>query len=114
MAQLLKQWPEIDAVFSCNDFMALGAMKAAQSAGRRIPDDLAIVGFDDVDQANYFSPSLTTIRQDPQDLGRRSVIEIDRLVSELDREKVDAGKNKHIFQMELIVRESSIRRSPTG
>jgi LacI family transcriptional regulator len=114
MAQLLKQWPEIDAVFSCNDFIALGAMKAAQSAGRRIPDDLAIVGFDDVDQANYFSPSLTTIRQDPRDLGRRSVIEIDRLVSELDREKVDAGKNKHIFQMELIVRESSIRRSPTG
>jgi DNA-binding LacI/PurR family transcriptional regulator len=114
MIQLLKQWPEIDAVFVCNDLMALGAMKAASDCGRSVPDDLAVVGFDDVDQASFFSPSLTTIRQDPQDLGRRSVEEIDRLISELNLEDVQPRENTHIYQMKLVIRKSSIKRSETG
>ncbi len=114
MAQLLRQWPEIDAVFACNDLMALGAMKAARGRGRSVPDDLAVVGFDDVDQASFFSPSLTTIRQDPQYLGSRSVAEIDQLISDLNQEDVQPRENKHIFQMKLVVRESSIKRSETG
>lgn len=111
MAQLLRQWPEIDAVFACNDLMALGAMKAASNSGRRIPDDLAVVGFDDIAQSSYFSPSLTTVRQDPQDLGCRSVVEIDRLISGSGgQEDKESDRRAHIFQMQLVVRESSIRR----
>ncbi|MGB3717568.1 MAG: LacI family DNA-binding transcriptional regulator [Candidatus Promineifilaceae bacterium] len=110
MTRLLNQWPEIDAVFACNDLMALGAMKVASNSGRCIPDDLAVVGFDDIAESNFFTPSLTTVRQDPQDLGRRSVVEIDRLISVSRKFEEKPGKKTHIFQMQLIVRESSIKR----
>jgi DNA-binding LacI/PurR family transcriptional regulator len=77
---LLQQRPEIDAVFASNDQMALGVLKAGQELGRRVPQELGVVGFDDIPEAVYFSPSLTTIRQNLVENGRLLVQELDRQI----------------------------------
>jgi len=76
----------ITAVFSSNDQMAIGAMHAARVAGRSIPDDLAVVGFDDIPEAAFLAPPLTTVRQDFAELGRRAVA---RLVAEIEGRTLD-------------------------
>jgi DNA-binding LacI/PurR family transcriptional regulator len=73
MRELLAADPGLTAVFAANDPMALGALRALDEAGRRVPDDVSVVGFDDVPEAEYFQPSLTTVRQHFADAGRRAV-----------------------------------------
>jgi DNA-binding LacI/PurR family transcriptional regulator len=63
MRELLEKSPDVDAVFANSDFMAIGAMRVIQKSGRRIPEDVAIIGYDDLSIANYNSLPLTTIRQ---------------------------------------------------
>jgi len=67
---LLKMDALPDAVFFCNDYMAIGAMASLQEAGVQIPGDLAVAGFDDIPSARYSSPSLTTVQVPVYDLGR--------------------------------------------
>ncbi|WP_113700974.1 LacI family DNA-binding transcriptional regulator [Nonomuraea lactucae] len=62
MRQLLGDDPSLDAVFVANDLMAVGALQSLRLAGRRVPDDVAVVGFDDIEAAKYTEPPLTTIR----------------------------------------------------
>lgn len=76
MAELLARDPDLDAVFAANDQMALGAMSEMQARGITIPDQVAVVGFDGLDEAAYFSPSLTTVRQPLQELGKLAVREL--------------------------------------
>lgn len=64
MRQLLQQAPDLDAVFACSDFMALGAIQVIQESGKRVPEDIAVVGYDDLPVALYNNLPLTTIRQD--------------------------------------------------
>jgi DNA-binding LacI/PurR family transcriptional regulator len=59
--QLLESYPQMDAVFAANDQMALAAMHIAARRGLRVPEDLAVVGYDNFDESAYFMPSLTTI-----------------------------------------------------
>ncbi|WP_431247922.1 LacI family DNA-binding transcriptional regulator [Leifsonia xyli] len=99
-AELLAD-PAITAVFSSNDQMALGAMFAAGRAGRSIPRDLAVVGFDDIPEAAYLTPPLTTVRQDFAELGRRCIA---RLVAEI--EGTDVGFDAPVAPL-LVVRESA-------
>jgi DNA-binding LacI/PurR family transcriptional regulator len=63
MRQLLADDPEIDAVFAASDLMAIGALGALRAAGRRVPDDVAVAGFDDIGLARFSEPPLTTVRQ---------------------------------------------------
>jgi len=63
IGQLLEQGTEFSAIYACNDQMAAGAMKALKDAGKRIPEDVSVIGFDDVEFAGLITPSLTTIRQ---------------------------------------------------
>ena len=65
--------PEVTAVFVANDQMALGLLNALHGAGLSVPGDVSVVGFDDVPEAGYFTPPLTTVRQDFAELGRRGV-----------------------------------------
>jgi DNA-binding LacI/PurR family transcriptional regulator len=65
--------PEVTAVFCANDSMALGFLRAAAEAGRRVPRDISVAGFDDIPEAAYISPPLTTIRQDFGALGERAL-----------------------------------------
>ncbi|WP_067137372.1 LacI family DNA-binding transcriptional regulator [Microtetraspora malaysiensis] len=62
MRQLLHDDPDLDAVFVANDLMAVGALQSLRQAGRRVPDDVAVVGFDDIEAAKFTEPPLTTIR----------------------------------------------------
>ena len=61
------------ALFVANDQMALGVLRALNEAGRRVPDDVSVVGFDDIPEAPYFMPPLTTIRHDVDEMGSRGV-----------------------------------------
>ena len=112
MEQLVRQYPEMDALFACNDLMALGAMKTARKLGIHVPDDLAIVGYDDVTEAQYFCPPLTTIRHDLMRSSAFMVNEIDRIISETDYDDDSAQPRlkTHLFQPELVVRESSPKK----
>jgi DNA-binding LacI/PurR family transcriptional regulator len=62
--------PGVSAVFAANDQMALGVLRALHEAGRRVPDQVSVVGFDDMPEAEYFLPALTTVRQDFDEVGR--------------------------------------------
>jgi DNA-binding LacI/PurR family transcriptional regulator len=73
LGHLIALDPEVSAVFCANDHMALGLLRALQQGGRRIPEDVSVVGFDDIPEAEYFGPPLTTIRQDFDELGRRAL-----------------------------------------
>ncbi len=73
MRRLLEQDPEIEAVFASSDDIALGALTAASQAGRRIPEEMALVGFDNIPQSAYFQPPLTTIDQPLSRTGRAAV-----------------------------------------
>ncbi|HET6593460.1 MAG TPA: LacI family DNA-binding transcriptional regulator [Xanthomonadales bacterium] len=64
MSRLLESGFGFDSVFAASDLMAIGAMKCLQEAGIRIPEDVSVVGFDDIPMASYATPSLTTVRQD--------------------------------------------------
>jgi DNA-binding LacI/PurR family transcriptional regulator len=80
MTELLDRAPDLDAVFVAADIIAVGALQVLHSRGRRIPQDVAVVGFDDSLLASTASPPLTTVRQDVEQLGRTMTW---RLMSEL-------------------------------
>jgi DNA-binding LacI/PurR family transcriptional regulator len=69
----LAQMPEVTAVLCANDPMALGLLRALAEHGRRVPGDVSVVGFDDIPEAAFFLPPLTTVRQDFGELGRRAL-----------------------------------------
>jgi DNA-binding LacI/PurR family transcriptional regulator len=107
-AKALLERPEpFTAIFAGNDLMALGAMRALREEGLRIPEDVSIVGFDDIDEAAYFDPPLTTVRQDFDILGRESV---EYLVSLI--EDPDMSVHQRVFHPELVVRKSCRRLDP--
>ncbi len=110
---LLDQDPEIDAVFASNDQMALGALQAARRLGLCIPEDLGIVGFDDIPEAAYFYPSLTTIRQDAKELGAMAVEQISTMIQ---AQQVGESLEPIISwsQPRLIVRKSAMRKQETN
>jgi LacI family transcriptional regulator len=70
MKTLLESDPRLDAVFAANDLMAFGAMRALRAAGRRVPDDVAVVGFDDLPASAMTHPPLTTVHQPLYEMGR--------------------------------------------
>jgi DNA-binding LacI/PurR family transcriptional regulator len=65
---------DVTAVFAANDQMALGLLRAVHETGRQVPRDLSIVGFDDIPEAQFFTPPLTTVRQDFNEMGRQSLL----------------------------------------
>ena len=73
MVDLLHRQPDLDGVFVGSDLMAIGAMEAIRASGRRVPDDVAVVGFDDIDMAAHTDPPLTTVRQEAAETARRMV-----------------------------------------
>jgi DNA-binding LacI/PurR family transcriptional regulator len=95
----------VTAVFVSNDQMALGLLRAMNEAGRRIPEEVSIVGFDDIPESPYFTPPLTTVRQDFGEVGSRSLRVLVRTI-----ESIQAGERPPVGSLvppELIVRAST-------
>ncbi|MGM0838679.1 MAG: LacI family DNA-binding transcriptional regulator [Bacillota bacterium] len=99
--ELLKEHPEITALFCASDLMALGAIKAIKQLGKRVPEDMAIIGYDDILLASYASPTLSTMRQDKFRLGWEAAL---LLIGMLEGQ---ANQHAKIIETELIIRESS-------
>jgi DNA-binding LacI/PurR family transcriptional regulator len=93
--------PSVTAVFASNDAVALGVIKALADRGIRVPDDVSVVGFDDVPQAAFFQPALTTVRVDFSEVGRACVR---RILAVLDS---DEDTNGVPARPELVVRGST-------
>jgi DNA-binding LacI/PurR family transcriptional regulator len=101
LGEKLLQLPDLTAVFVANDQMALGLLRRLHEAGREVPRDMSIVGFDDIPEAAYFTPPLTTVRQDFAELGRRSLHAL------LARIEGEAGPERVVVAPELVVRRST-------
>jgi LacI family transcriptional regulator len=107
--QLLNQEPDIDAVFACSDQIALGALGTAHRLGRQIPQDLAIVGFDNIPESACFWPPLTTVYQQLIDVGRIAVKTLHRMI-EANRQLITPDEaTVMLLRPELIVRASSMQ-----
>lgn len=101
MSALLAKKKPITAVFAAGDVMAIGAMKALKKHGLRIPEDCAVVGFDDIELSAFWEPALTTIRQPKEQIGR---IAFQQLLSLMQKEPI--LNVKEILPFELVIRES--------
>ncbi len=100
MKQLLEQSPDLDAVFVNSDLMAIGAIKAIQALGKRVPEDVAVIGYDDLSIANYTNLPLTTIRQKIPLAGR--------LLAQNLIQYIQTGIVTHVtMPVELVVRDSA-------
>ncbi|MYL50757.1 LacI family DNA-binding transcriptional regulator [Halobacillus litoralis] len=100
---LLVDSPEITAIFCASDLMALGVMRAAFELGKRVPDDLSIVGYDDITLASYVTPALTTIAQDTFRMGYEAADLLLKILHQTDEKRVQLIDN------ELKVRKTTKR-----
>ena len=105
--QVLAAQPDVTAVFVANDDMAIGVLRALADAGRAVPDDVSVVGFDDVPAAQYLRPRLTTVRQDFDAMASTG---LDLLVRRLEHRGDPPGPPPPVHQ--LVIRESTATRRP--
>ncbi|RKE19159.1 LacI family DNA-binding transcriptional regulator [Streptomyces sp. TLI_171] len=102
MRELLARRPDLDGVFCASDVMAAGAMQVLRAAGRRIPDDVAVIGFDDSIVARHTDPPMTSVRQPIEEMGRTMA----RLLLDEITERGRA-RRQVVLATELIVRDSA-------
>ena len=99
--KLLESGEKVTAIYAVSDSLAIGACRAVLEAGKRIPEDISVAGYDGIEMGEYYNPKLTTIKQPVEEIAKRTI----RLL--LD---VIAGRREHqqiIFPAELVVREST-------
>lgn len=102
MRVLLSRRPDLDGVFAANDLMAAGALRVLREAGRDVPRDVSVVGFDDAPLAQSTHPPLTTVHQPSEQMGREMV---DLLLSTLS--EPENGAAPRLLETRLVVRDSS-------
>ena len=102
MHELLARRPNLDGVFCANDLMAAGAIRAIIDSGRRVPEDVSVVGFDDAPLALTTVPQLTTVHQSPEQMGREMV----GLLLETLSDPTTAPRSR-ILSTHLVIRDSS-------
>jgi DNA-binding LacI/PurR family transcriptional regulator len=98
---------DVTAIFAANDQMALGILRAVHEAGRAVPRELSVAGFDDIPEAQYFTPPLTTVRQDFMEVGRQSLM---LLLAQMDGPA--RSSSRVVVEPELTVRESTAAPAP--
>ncbi len=104
--QLIESFPDMDAVFVANDQMALSVLREACRRGIKIPEQLAVIGFDGNPESAYFYPSLTTISQDLQLLGEQAIQNVVEMIQTRQENQSVIAQSRFI-QPTLVVRESS-------
>ncbi|BCL32889.1 LacI family DNA-binding transcriptional regulator [Streptomyces aurantiacus] len=98
----LAELPECTAVFAANDQMALGLLRALHERGRYVPEDVSVIGFDDIPEAGSFLPPLTTVHQDFAEVGRRCV---EGVLRQMDQDTPEHGTT--LVPTRLVVRDST-------
>jgi len=104
--KLFDRYPQMDGIFVANDQMALSVMREAHRRGIRIPEQLAVVGFDNIPESAFFYPSLTTISQDPQLLGGQAVQSLVEMI-EAQQDNRLVEPQSVLVPPTLVIRESS-------
>jgi LacI family transcriptional regulator len=102
MERLLNMSPDLTAVVCGNDWMAMGAMEAISQRGLHVPEDISLIGFDDIDTAQWVTPALTTMRQPMRQIGAKA--------AELVINQIETGKRTRevvLFPAEMVVRQSA-------
>jgi DNA-binding LacI/PurR family transcriptional regulator len=98
MRRLLEMSPDLDAVFAASDLMASGALRALREAGRRVPEDVAVVGFEDAEIARQADPPLTTVYQPVEDMGKQMAHLLMSLIRRDELEEPYVLLNTHMVQ----------------
>ena len=109
LRELLHRRPDLGAVLASNDRMALGALHAAFDAGKRVPDELMIAGIDNIPEAAYFIPPLTTVQQPLGEMGRAAVDLALKLAEARWSGSSEPSETTLVLPSELVVRASSTR-----
>jgi LacI family transcriptional regulator len=101
--EFIREGGKVDAILAANDVTAIGVVNGLQRMGVSVPDDIAVVGFDDLEIATYIRPALTTIRQPIRRMGEEAV----KLLLERISNEGSVARTKHLLlPPELVVRES--------
>ena len=100
MAKMLKNHPEVTAVIATNDLMAIGALEAAKAAGKRVPEDISVVGVDNIALSAETDPPLTTLDQSGKEFGAK-------IFHVLHENITENTSGKYILPMRLIQRGST-------
>lgn len=112
--RLFEQYPGMDSIFVANDQMALGVIQVMYQKGLRIPEDLGVVGFDNIPESAFFCPSLTTVQQDQYAVGKVAVEQTIKII-ESGWQGLEPMKSKSIMLTPtLVVRKSSLRLKVSG
>jgi DNA-binding LacI/PurR family transcriptional regulator len=105
-ARLLQAKPSFTAIFAQSDLLALGAITELRAQGLRVPEDVSVVGFDDIPVASFVDPPLTTIRQPMRQVGARAVtVLLDKIAAV--RSHATSRPGRHLLRADLVVRHST-------
>lgn len=99
--ELLKKRKDVTAIFAISDVLAIGACRAIKDMGKRIPQDIAVAGYDGIDMGKYYSPSITTVKQPVDEIARDSILLLFDIIS---------GRQEHqhkVYDAKLLIREST-------
>jgi DNA-binding LacI/PurR family transcriptional regulator len=102
--ELIQKYPQVDAVFCSNDQMSLGLLHHAHAIGKRVPEDLAVIGFDDLAESAYYTPALTTVKQPLRELG---ILAVKTLMAQIEGRESNHVGRVLTLQTELTVRDST-------
>lgn len=103
-AKLLQTYPDMDAVFASNDQMALGVLHYASAKGIQVPNDLAVIGFDDIAEAAFFTPALSTVKHPLRELG---ICAVKSLLAHINGAEPKQQEQAMTLQTELVIRDST-------
>lgn len=109
VVRLFEQYPEMDAVFSANDQMAISVLQAACQRKLRVPDDLGVVGFDNLPESPFFWPPLSTLQSEQYAVGRMSVVEVIKIIEASRQEQPTFEPATIMLKPTLVIRESSLK-----
>jgi LacI family transcriptional regulator len=112
--KLFYQYPELDAIFVANDQMALSVLQYLLEQKLRIPEDVGVVGFDNIAESAFFSPALTTIQQDQHHVAKLAVAEVIKIIEAGWQELEPVEPKSIVLPPTLIVRQSSLRGTEGG
>jgi LacI family transcriptional regulator len=100
--RLLKRSPEVTAIFVCNDDVAQNVMRAVRDSGRRVPDDISIIGFDDTAVAANTEPPLTTMRVEQELMGGLAVRQLYERAANLDRPPITTMLSTRLIERDSV------------